>query len=198
MAEFLVIYRNIFESGETANGEDEERANWTIDSVSEVPLESDAVALEYLARRDFNLEEALVALYCELGFSKGTTGCAISDRTVPYRTVSCRVVSCRVVSCHVILMACHRTSRMLLFSHPPSPPTFPTHTTHATHPLLSLSPSRAPPHISSRPSPLSSPSSLHQPMHRRPSTSLPDTLSACLPACLSDCLSACPCLHLTT
>ena len=81
--DFLAIYRNIFESGEVPGGITNDSAVneydplvvsaslWTADNVDEMYLESDGEALEYLARHDFDGEEATAALYQELGFGKG-------------------------------------------------------------------------------------------------------------------------------
>ena len=88
LADFLVIYRNIFEAGEVplAAGDDAAAAAavaaaaaaadpssmvWTAENVDDVHLESDAEAIEYLARHDFNVDEATFNLCAEMGFSKG-------------------------------------------------------------------------------------------------------------------------------
>jgi len=81
--DFLAIYRNIFESGEVPGGILNDSvviehdplvvsaSLWTAENVGEIYLESDGEALEYLARHDFDGEEAAAALYQELGFGKG-------------------------------------------------------------------------------------------------------------------------------
>lgn len=83
---FLVAYRNIFEdqfSSELSlnSAEDqsererehlhEQGQGWTEEQVSMIPLESDSEAIDYLARYNFNLEEALFSLHCEMGCGKG-------------------------------------------------------------------------------------------------------------------------------
>jgi hypothetical protein len=45
---------------------------WTVDLVDSIALESDSEAIEYLSRHDFNLEEAVFSVYCEMGCGKGT------------------------------------------------------------------------------------------------------------------------------
>jgi hypothetical protein len=44
---------------------------WTVDLVDSIALESDSEAIEYLSRHDFNLEEAVFSVYCEMGCGKG-------------------------------------------------------------------------------------------------------------------------------
>lgn len=46
---------------------------WTVDLVDSVALESDSEAIEYLSRHDFNLEEAVFSVQCEMGCGKGMT-----------------------------------------------------------------------------------------------------------------------------
>lgn len=80
------MYRNIFElqslpdrqtltvSSCSMNGSVEERERdqtWTVDLVDSIALESDSEAIEYLSRHDFNLEEAVFSVYCEVGCGKG-------------------------------------------------------------------------------------------------------------------------------
>lgn len=78
------MYRNIFEeqlpSEESLNFsggiEEKEREKelgygWTDEQTATIPLESDADAIEYLARHDFNFERAAYSLYCEMGCGKG-------------------------------------------------------------------------------------------------------------------------------
>ena len=86
----MAIYRNIFESGEVPGGITNDSAVndhdpsvvsaslWTADNVGEVFLESDGEALEYLARHDFDGDEAAAALYQELGFGKGNQTTRVS------------------------------------------------------------------------------------------------------------------------
>lgn len=38
---------------------------------TQMPLESDVLALEFLASYDYNVDKALFGLYCELGRGKG-------------------------------------------------------------------------------------------------------------------------------
>jgi hypothetical protein len=66
-ADFLVVTRGIFEP--CGNGED----LWNTQSVSEIPLESDSRAVEYLSQYDYDVDKALFHLYSELGFGKGVS-----------------------------------------------------------------------------------------------------------------------------
>ena len=91
-----MVYRNIFElqpiletltssSGYDRNnntdnnctyweeGDKDESWTWTEDLVDSTPMESDPEAIDYLARHDYNLEEAVFSLHCELGCGKGET-----------------------------------------------------------------------------------------------------------------------------
>ena len=83
---FLVAYRNIFEDQflselslncaenqterEREHGH-EQGQGWTEEQVTMIPLESDSEAIDYLARYNFNLDEALFSLHCEMGCGKG-------------------------------------------------------------------------------------------------------------------------------
>ena len=84
-----MAYRNIFEeqllpdvppnsrSGiEEPSEREREREHghgWTEEQAATIPLESDADAIEYLARHDFNLDQAIFSLHCEMGCGKGTS-----------------------------------------------------------------------------------------------------------------------------
>lgn len=63
--DFLVWYRNIFEAYQAPNGE-----SWTKETVS-TPLESDEIAMEYLARFGYDVRRAIFKLTCDLGSGKG-------------------------------------------------------------------------------------------------------------------------------
>lgn len=97
IAEFLVVYRNIFELSslpETLSGcyessaeshqEQEQEQVWTLDLVESIPLESDSEAIEYLAMHAFKLEDAVFSVLCEMGAGKGTfsTNCIAASATV--------------------------------------------------------------------------------------------------------------------
>jgi hypothetical protein len=59
--EFLVTTRNLFESD--LLGDDEV---WDEYMVSQIPLESDEIALEYLAKFNYDIEKALLIYCCQL------------------------------------------------------------------------------------------------------------------------------------
>ena len=112
---FLIAYRNIFEEQYTSDyplkggNEDQkdreqehgEGQGWTEDQVATIPLESDSEAIDYLARHNFNLDEAIFSLHCEVGCGKGMGMfwrplCA----AVSYNEINCR----RHISSHAYLI----------------------------------------------------------------------------------------------
>lgn len=98
-----MVYRNIFELQPTletstsnsgfdrtnitdncnywGDNEKDESWTWTEDLIDSTPLESDPEAIDYLARHDYNLEEAVFSLHCELGCGKGEINCIKSNST---------------------------------------------------------------------------------------------------------------------
>lgn len=61
---FLAFTRNIFEPGSLKDGE-------TWDTITaDIPLEGDGEMIEYLSKRDYDVERAKFNLVCDLGFGK--------------------------------------------------------------------------------------------------------------------------------
>lgn len=65
VTEFLAIVRNMVEPICPRH-----QKFWLAEQ-SQMPLESDVLALEFLASYDYNVDKALFGLYCELGRGKG-------------------------------------------------------------------------------------------------------------------------------
>ena len=64
---FLSATRNIFEPLRVLGD-----LTWNR-RTAEIPMESDAIAIEFLAQHDYDFEKALFRLTCDLGCGKGTT-----------------------------------------------------------------------------------------------------------------------------
>lgn len=64
-SEFLIAVRNLLDPVRPKGQQ------FWIGAQSAVPLETDVMALEYLASYDYDVERALFNLYCELGRGKG-------------------------------------------------------------------------------------------------------------------------------
>ena len=65
--EFLSTVRNLFDPIRPSRS-----TNWTAASV-DVPLESDAIALEYLSAYDYDVSKAYFNIFCDMGCGKGHT-----------------------------------------------------------------------------------------------------------------------------
>jgi len=65
--EFLSTVRNLFDPIRPSRS-----TNWTAASV-DVPLESDAIALEYLSAYDYDVSKAYFNIFCDMGCGKGPT-----------------------------------------------------------------------------------------------------------------------------
>jgi hypothetical protein len=65
ISDFLVAVRNLLDPVRPSG-----QPFWAASQTS-VPLETDVMALEYLASYDYDVEKALFNLYCDLGRGKG-------------------------------------------------------------------------------------------------------------------------------